>query len=146
MPWSWHLKENEVTPMMLTNRRIQRLSLAALFIAVCSVPLLGATPQPASRTGTAVYYSDKMDGRNVSLKGEKYSKNALTAAAHSRYPLGSMVKVTNLSNNKSVIVKINDRMNPRSRAIIDLSRKAAEEIDMVGRGHAKVSLELVQAK
>lgn len=127
------------------NTKIQRLPLAALMLSTyLAFPLLGAARQPPAHTGTAVYYSDKMDGRRVSLKGEKYDKNALTAATHSRYPLGSMVKVTNLANNKSVTVKINDRMNPKSKAIIDLSRKAAEEIDMVRNGHTKVSLELVQ--
>jgi rare lipoprotein A len=106
--------------------------------------LSDAATGTAPQTGTAVYYSDKMDGKTVSLKGDKYDKSALTAATHKFYPLGSTVKVTNVANNKSVMVKVNDRMNPHSKAIIDLSRKAAEELDMVRGGHAKVRLELVQ--
>ena len=69
---------------------------------------------------------------------EKYDKNALTAASN-HFRMGTMVKITNLRNHKTVVVKINDRMNPRSHAIIDLSRKAAEEIDMIQRGHVPVS-------
>ena len=118
----------------------------SLLLACALLPLPGPAKDVPARTGVAVYYSDKMDGKGVSLKGEKYDKNALTAATHTHYPLGSMVKVTSLSNGKSVTVKVNDRMNPKSKAIIDLSRKAAEEIDLIKNGHARVRLELVQAK
>jgi rare lipoprotein A len=103
------------------------------------------TKYSRTQTGTAVYYSDSMDGHGVSLRGEKYDKSALTAA-HKSYPLGSMVKVTNLRNKKSVTVKINDRMNPRSKAVIDLSRKAADDLGMIRSGHAQVKLQLVSAK
>jgi len=96
---------------------------------------------PRTVTGTAVYYSDKMQGRGLAMKGEKYDSAALTAATHSGFPLGSTVKVTNLSNHKSVTVKVNDRMNPRSKSVIDLSRKAAEEIDLIHAGHARVRVE-----
>lgn len=75
------------------------------------------------------------------MKGEKYDKTALTAATHSGFAMGSMIKVTNLSNKKSVTVKVNDRMNPRSKSLIDLSRKAAEEIDLLHSGHARVKIE-----
>ncbi len=96
-------------------------------------------------TGTAVYYSDNMNGKAVALKGEKYDKRALTAATHHGFPLGSMVKVTNLENNKAVSVKVNDRMNPSSTQVIDLSRRAAEEINLVHAGHARVRVELISA-
>lgn len=87
-----------------------------------------------------MYYNDKMNGHLVALKGEKYDSGALTAATHTNFPLGSMVKVTNLTNHKSVVVKVNDRMNPKSKSVIDLSRKAAEEIDLIHAGHARVSV------
>ena len=126
---------------------VQRLYLAVLVIYVyAGSSLFGAAQAPATQTGTAVYYSDKMEGKAVSLKGEKYDKNALTAATHRRYPLGSLLRVTNLSNAKSVTVKVNDRMSPRSKPVIDLSRKAAEEIDMIKRGHVRVKIELLPAK
>lgn len=75
------------------------------------------------------------------MKGEKYDNTARTAATHSGFPMGSMVKVTNLRNNKSVTVKVNDRMNPKSKAVIDLSKKAAEEIELIHAGHARVRIE-----
>jgi rare lipoprotein A len=125
---------------------VQRLCLAVLLISVyAGCPLFGATSAPATQIGTAVYYSDKMDGKPVKMKGEKYDRNALTAATHRRYPLGSMLRVTNLSNNKSVTVKVNDRMSPRAKPVIDLSRKAAEQLDMIKRGHVKVKIELLPA-
>ena len=108
--------------------------------------VLAAPAQHATKhtvTGTAVYYSDKMNGKGVAMKGEKYNNEALTAATHKGFPFGSTVRVTNLSNKKSVLVKVNDRMNPRSKAVIDLSKKAAEEIDLIHAGHARVRIELV---
>jgi rare lipoprotein A len=130
-----------------TNPLLRPRLLAHLFLCGFCVagPAWSKAKYPRTQTGTAVYYSDRMDGRGVALRGEKYDKNALTAA-HNRYPLGSMVRVTNLRNQKSVTVKINDRMNRRSKAVIDLSRKAAEDLDMIRRGHVRVRLQLVSTK
>jgi len=95
-------------------------------------------------TGSAVFYSDKLVGRPLT-SGEKYDKNALTAA-HRTLPLGTMVKVTNLKNSKSVVVRINDRgpHGPKTD-IIDLSGRAAQDLDMIKDGRAKVKLEVVEA-
>jgi peptidoglycan lytic transglycosylase len=118
-------------------RQQLKLSLAVL--------LLPAALAAATQTviGTAVYYNDRMNGRNVALKGEKYDSGDLTAATHSVFPLGSKVRVTNLKNHKSVEVRVNDRMNPKSKMTIDLSRKAAETIDIIQAGHARVRIELI---
>ena len=103
-----------------------------------------SNPATKEQTGTAVFYSDKLVGRPLT-SGEKYDKNALTAA-HRTLPLGTKVKVTNLKNNKSVVVRINDRgpHGPKTE-IIDLSGKAAQELDMIKDGRAKVKLEVVEA-
>ena len=95
-------------------------------------------------TGSAVFYSDKLVGRPLT-SGEKYDKNALTAA-HRTLPLGTMVKVSNLKNSKSVVVRINDRgpHGPKTD-IIDLSGRAAQDLDMIKDGRAKVKLEVVEA-
>ena len=128
------------------NAQFQQVRLSAPGIALAIILSLTCNLAFANtRVGTAVFYSDKMDGHPVSLKGEKYDKNALTAATHKGFPLGSRVKVTNLANHKSVIVRVNDRMNPKSHAVIDLSRKAAEELDMIDRGHRKVRIESIDA-
>ena len=110
----------------------------------------GATKPPASvpvgkqESGTAIFYSDKLIGRPLA-SGEKYDKDALTGA-HRTLPFGTMVEVTNLKNNKSVVVRINDRGPHGSKTeIIDLSGRAAQELDMIKDGRAKVNLKVVEA-
>jgi len=88
--------------------------------------------QPYEATGKCSYYADKFQGHNTS-SGEKYDKYLFTAAHHT-LPYNTLVKVTNLKNGKSVIVRINDRgPNARSR-IIDVSRAAAEGLEMIPSG------------
>jgi rare lipoprotein A len=69
--------------------------------------------------------------------------NELTAA-HKTLPFGSLVKVTNLTNHKSVVVRINDRGPFKANRIIDLSKAAAGAIDMIGTGTTPVRLEVLQ--
>jgi rare lipoprotein A len=97
--------------------------------------------KPPGETGEASYYGAKYQGR-ATANGEKFDMNQLTAA-HPKYPFGTKVKVTNLSNNRSVIVRINDRGPSVKGRIIDLSLAAAEELQMVKSGVAKVKLEVV---
>lgn len=85
----------------------------------------------------ASYYSNRLHGRRMS-DGTRYHKDSLTCA-HKRYPLGSMLKVTNIKNGKSVIVKVTDRCG--SRRIIDLSYAAAKEIGIITAGVAMVRVE-----
>jgi len=93
----------------------------------------------AQDTGIAVYYSDYFQGKPVA-NGEIYSHEALTAA-HNSYPFGTEVRVTNLANNQSVAVKINDRMRKNSKVLIDLSRSAAQELGFVKEGKTQVKVE-----
>ena len=103
-----------------------------------------ASTAAKEQTGNAVFYSDKLIGRPLT-SGEKYDRNALTAA-HRTLPLGTMVRVTNLKNNKSVVVRINDRGPHGVKSdIIDLSGRAAEELDLIKGGRGKVKLEVVEA-
>jgi rare lipoprotein A len=94
--------------------------------------------------GKASFYSDKLQGRPT-ISGEKYDKNLLTAA-HKTLPFGTMLKVKNLKNNKTVVVKINDRGPHTESRIIDVSRKAAEELDMIRDAIVDVELELLQTE
>jgi rare lipoprotein A len=103
--------------------------------------LLPAQTQ-AEQTGTASYYAKKFEGRRTS-SGEKFSNKKLTAA-HKTLPYGTRLKVTNLSNNKSVIVVVNDRLPKKSTRCIDLSQKAAKELDFIRAGKAKVKIEIIQ--
>jgi len=91
--------------------------------------------------GKASYYADRMQGQRTA-SGERYDKAQLTAA-HPTLPFNTLVEVTNLANGKSVVVKINDRMPRNRHVIIDLSRAAAKEIDMIRAGIGKVTLKEV---
>jgi rare lipoprotein A len=126
-------------------RKQSELFLALFLLFAVTAAAQPPRPAPRSVTGTAVYYNDNMNGRNVAMKGEKYDRNRLTAATHGTFPLGSTVRVTNLTNRKSVVVRVNDRMNPRSKQTIDLSRKAAETLGMIRAGRARVRIEMVSS-
>jgi rare lipoprotein A len=94
-----------------------------------------------SKTGIASFYADKFEGRPTA-NGEIYY-HAKRTAAHRTLAFGSIVKVTNLENNKYVVVRINDRGPFVDNRIIDLSKSAAEELDFVQNGLAKVSVQLI---
>ncbi len=85
----------------------------------------------------ASYYSNRLHGRRMS-DGTRYHRDSLTCA-HKKYPLGSMLKVTNIKNGKSVVVRVADRC--RGRRIIDLSYAAAKEIGLIASGVAMVRVE-----
>jgi rare lipoprotein A len=89
-------------------------------------------------TGKASYYADSFQGKKTA-NGERYKQGKLTAA-HKTLPFGTMVKVTNLKNGKSVKVRINDRGPYAAGRIIDLSKKAAKKIGMVKQGVAEVKV------
>ncbi|OGU36957.1 MAG: hypothetical protein A2068_10560 [Ignavibacteria bacterium GWB2_35_6b] len=93
-------------------------------------------------TGIASYYADKYHGRLTS-NGETYNMYGITAA-HPTYPHNTIIRVTNLSNNKSTIIRINDRMPQHPDRIIDLSYGTALELDMVEAGIVEVKLEILE--
>ena len=91
--------------------------------------------------GMASYYGNELAG-NRTASGERFDPRGLTAA-HRSLPFGSMVRVTNVSNGDSVIVRINDR-GPFSRGrVIDISHAAARQIGMHRSGTARVKLALL---
>lgn len=92
-------------------------------------------------SGVASYYADKFNGRRTA-SGEAFSNSALTAA-HRSLPFGSKVRVTNPTNGKSVVVRINDRGPFHGGRVIDLSRSAASRLGIVQRGHGRVELALL---
>jgi peptidoglycan lytic transglycosylase len=96
----------------------------------------------AAEDGLASWYGGKFHGRMTS-SGEVFNTNELTAA-HRTLPFGTIVKVTNLDNGKSVQVKINDRGPFVEGRIIDLSRAAAVQLGMIDSGVAHVSLQIVE--
>ena len=92
-------------------------------------------------TGRASWYGPNFHGKKTS-NGETYSMWQMTAA-HKTLPMNTVVKVTNTSNNRSVVVRINDRGPFVNTRIIDMSKKAATELDMVKTGTAPVKLEIL---
>lgn len=94
-----------------------------------------------TEVGLASFYADKFDGKTTA-SGEIFRQNKLTAA-HRTLPFGTVVKVTNLDNNLSVEVTINDRGPFVEKRIIDLSKAAAEKLKYVSNGTASVKLEVL---
>lgn len=96
-----------------------------------------------TQTGKASFYADKFEG-HPTASGEKYRHSRLTAA-HKTLPFGTKVKVTNLANNQSVEVTINDRGPYVDGRVIDLSKAAAEALGFINLGLADVKIEVVDA-
>jgi rare lipoprotein A len=90
--------------------------------------------------GSATYYADYFQGRRTT-SGERYKATALTAA-HKTLPFNTIVKVTNLRNERTVEVRINDRLGKKSPMILDLSKAAAKQIGLFGQGVGTVKLEV----
>jgi peptidoglycan lytic transglycosylase len=116
--------------------------LLTFFLVSCGTTFSKKSKSGQSEHGMAAYYSDKLHGRKTA-SGDLYDKKAMTAA-HPSLPFNTMVRVTNLSNRQSVVVRINDR-GPfgNRRRIIDLSREAAKRIDMIRAGVVEVRVEII---
>lgn len=97
--------------------------------------------KPKIQYGMASFYSNKFNGRKTA-NGEIFNNQKLTAA-HNTLPLGTYVRVTNLRNKRSVIVKINDRLHYKNKRIIDLSRIAASKLGFISSGLTRVKLEVL---
>ena len=94
--------------------------------------------ESTAQDGIASYYAKRYNGRRTTT-GVRYNPEKLTAA-HSELPFGTKVKVTNLANDKEVVVTVNDRCRKRKGAFIDLSRAAARKLGFLGKGTAKVAI------
>lgn len=120
------------------------LLLVCLLLAACSSRYdesHGGSWRGYSETGYASYYADRYHGKKTA-SGELY-RNNLNSAAHMKLPFGSMVRVTNLANGKSVVVKVNDRGAFKSGRIIDLSKSAFSSIANIRDGIIKVKVEVI---
>lgn len=97
-----------------------------------------------TEVGVASWYGPGFHGK-LTANGERYNQNAMTAA-HKLLPFNTDIRVTNLDNGRSTVVRINDRGPFVANRVIDLSRRAAEQIDMIGSGTARVRLQAVGGK
>src|SRR5262245_50246614 len=100
-----------------------------------------AVPEPASQSGTASFYSHSFHGRKTA-SGATYDETQLTAA-HRTLPFGTRVRVTNVANDRSVVVTVTDRGPSNHRRVIDVSRRAAELLGFVEAGTTRVLLEVI---
>ena len=91
--------------------------------------------------GLASYYADKFHGRQTAT-GDIFSQGKVTAACNV-LPLGTWIRVTNLKNGKSLRVRTNDRLHPKTRRIIDLSHEAARQLDYIKQGLTRVKIEVL---
>lgn len=106
-----------------------------LLLTCCGRPLYTARTEVV---GQASYYGKEFHGKPTA-SGEIYNMHALTAA-HRTLPFGTLVRVTNLKNGKSVVVRINDRGPFVKGRIIDLSREAARRIRLQGTGRVRLTI------
>ena len=149
---------------MKTPSRSPIIALAVMLLTSCanssaempaSMIQLSAPPVPAQReqtvftpvpnltqVGTASWYGPRFHGR-MTASGTRFNQNAMTAA-HRTLPLNTEVRVTNLANDKSVDVVINDRGPVSRRRIIDLSAAAADELELSDDGLGKVRIEVIK--
>lgn len=91
--------------------------------------------------GQASFYHNKFNGRQTA-NGEIFSQKKMTCACNA-LPFGTWVKITNLRNDKTVIVKVNDRLHPRIKRVADLSYSAAKKLGYTGHGLARVKVEVL---
>lgn len=112
-----------------------------LFV-LCLLCLLCGTGMHAQLLlkGKASYYHDALHGNKMS-NGEPYHRDSMTCA-HLKLPFGTMLKVRNLRNDKEVIVEVTDRGPYAKKYILDLSRAAARELGIIGRGFAPVEISI----
>jgi rare lipoprotein A len=94
--------------------------------------------------GTASWYSDKFNGR-LTANGEIYSQKKMTCA-HNSLPMGTWLRVTNIRNNRSVVVRVNDRLNAKNKRLVDLTRAGAEKLGIIKAGLAKVRVDIIGKK
>jgi rare lipoprotein A len=127
---------------------MRKTNMAKQTFVVVSIVLLGAAYAfgigfaQSSEEGIANFYSDKFHGKKTA-SGQVYDKNGLTAS-HKKHPFGTKVKVTNVESGKNVVVTVTDRMATKNPAVIDVTRRAAEELGFAKAGKARVKLEVVQ--
>src|SRR6478609_3516083 len=112
-----------------------------LFVLILQCVVGSAMAQ--TQTGKASFYADKFEG-SPTASGEKYKHNKLTAA-HKSLPFGTKLRVTNVANNQSVEVVVNDRGPYVDGRVIDLSRSAAEKLGFINQGLAEVKIEVIDA-
>ncbi|HEU4858580.1 MAG TPA: septal ring lytic transglycosylase RlpA family protein [Chitinophagaceae bacterium] len=123
------------------------LAITLLFIGV-NLVATDTTKTVASKPkiiyGTASFYANSFNGKKTA-NGETFSQKKMTAACNV-LPLGTWIRVTNLRNGRTVLVRTNDRLHARMKRVVDLSRSAAEKLNYVKSGLTQVKVEVLGKK
>ena len=117
------------------------MSIRHFFFMLLFIPVLISSGSQQNNEGMASYYADKFEGRKTA-SGEIYRHDLLTAA-HRTLPFGTKIRVTNLSNQKSVELVVNDRGPFKKGRIVDVSKSAAEKLGFLQEGIAKVRVAVI---
>jgi rare lipoprotein A len=140
------------------------IKLLVLFFLLSAVPACYAQGEPAPEVtkpapavkkkeskkkgqvfyGQASFYANKFHGRQTA-NGEIFSQQKFTAACNV-LPLGTWIQVTNLANGRIVVVKTTDRLHPKMRRLVDLSKIAAQKLGYIGRGLTRVKVVVLDQK
>lgn len=134
----------------LYNKCIVSILLAVLSFVLIMPSVFGQdsvdvkTDKLRVQYGTASFYHDKFVGRKTAT-GELFRQDRFTAA-HNTLPLGTYIRVTNMRNRKSVVVRINDRLHYRNPRLVDLSKAAAHKLGYVNSGLTRVKVEVLGKK
>src|SRR5690606_40900800 len=118
---------------------MKKIIVTLMLIVAGLIPAVAQKVVP--KTGIASYYAQKFHGRKTA-SGEIFDNTAMTAA-HNSLPLGTYIKVTNIRNNRWVVVKVTDRLHHANRRIVDLTQAAAKKLGFIHWGLAKVRVEVV---
>lgn len=94
--------------------------------------------------GKATYYHKRFEGRKTA-NGEKFSQKQYTCA-HKSLPINTFLKVTNLENDKTIVLRVNDRLPKKSKVLLDLSFIAAQKLDFIKKGSADIRAEVIDPK
>jgi rare lipoprotein A len=130
--------------MKLQKNMRKIIPLMAFVISMVGFDVAYAKYRPQTQIGVASYYGKQFHGRKTA-NGERFDMNKLTAA-HRTYPFGTVLQVTNLRNNKRITVRVNDRGPYVGGRVIDLSKRAAQELGFINSGVTKVKIEVVSGK
>ena len=130
---------------------VGRSLIAAGTLCLCLIPIeatgdRASEPRRGAQVGFATYYARHFEGR-ITASGRRFDNDAMVAA-HPTHPFGTILRVTNLSNQRSVRVRVVDRgpaRGPRAEGVvIDLSRAAAEELGFIRAGRTRVRVEVIR--
>ena len=124
-----------------SKRSLPKKKLTHQDSSIIKLPAPSSPKDIVIKYGIASFYAPKFNGRKTA-NGNTFSSLKYTAACNI-LPLGIWVKVTNIKNDKSVIVYINDRLHPKNKRLIDLSKTAAQKLGYISKGITKVKVEVL---